>query len=107
MRENFKRTADSVYLLKEENMHLAEEINLVKKQLSDLEQHTLTAKEDVIAILGAIANSLEINLYSSHISATHHLQSRRGDTRPPSIVVYFVSRLVKAGWLAAKRKRGL
>ncbi|KAG8248480.1 hypothetical protein J6590_039660 [Homalodisca vitripennis] len=40
------------------------------------------------------------------ISTAHRLQGRKVDPRPPSIVVYFVSRVVKTSWLAARRKKG-
>lgn len=108
---------ESVDALKTENERLSEELTRVKVEVQDLQQHTRknnilvsgvpsSNKEDILAVLADIARVLNVNFHPADISAAHRLQGKRGDARPPSIVVCFTSRLVKTHWLAARREKG-
>lgn len=108
---------EGVDALKTENQRLSEELTRVKADVQDLQQHTRknnilvsgvpsTNKEDILAVLADIARVLNVNFHPADISAAHRLQGKRGDARPPSIVVCFTSRLVKMFWLAARRDKG-
>ncbi|KAG8241637.1 hypothetical protein J6590_082631 [Homalodisca vitripennis] len=63
----------------------------------------VTPQEECLAILDSIARALDIPFRIPDISVAHRLSSREGDSRPPVIVVSFVSRAVKAVWLEVRR----
>lgn len=109
-------TSEEVQQLKEENRRLSNQLEYITQRVENLEQHTrknnllltgipVTANENINEILASIARLLQVEFYRSDISAAHRLPARAGDARPPSIVVCFVSRAVKADWLSARRKR--
>ncbi|KAG8285543.1 hypothetical protein J6590_078147 [Homalodisca vitripennis] len=64
----------------------------------------VTPREVCLAILDSMGRALDIPFLFPEISIAHRLSSREGDTRPPVIVVSFVSRAVKAVWLETRRR---
>lgn len=117
LKVNCENNSVNIVKLKEENGRLSAELNRLQHQISDLEQHSrksnllvsgvpVTPHEDVRSILDSIARALKITFRPGDVSATHRLQGRKGDPRPPAIVVAFVSRQVKVDWLAARRRKG-
>lgn len=110
-----KNTTD-VEALVTENQRLSEQVAALTSEVSDLQQHTrksnvlisgvpLTPKENVYIILKRIAELLNIQYNRYDVSVAHRLPVRKGDSRPPSIVVCFVSRSVKAEWIEARKAR--
>lgn len=103
-----------VSVLKEENISLKGEVNLLRSQVVDLQQYSrinnviitgipVTPNEDMLSILGNVAEVLHVPFKKTDVSAAHRLAIRKGETRPPSIVVQFVSRASKAEWIRAKK----
>lgn len=105
-----------VNVLKEDNLALASEINFLRSQVIDLQQYSrinnviitgipVTVNEDMLSILGNVAEILGVSFKKTDVSAAHRLPQRKGATRPPSIVVQFVSRASKAEWINAKKAK--
>lgn len=111
------KNSKDITVLQYENSQLNEQLSRMKQQVGELEQHTrkcnvlvsgvpVTGHEDVFSILEAIARALNITFDRSDVSAAHRLQGKRGDSRPPSIVICFTSRWKKVDWLVARRRKG-
>lgn len=111
------QAGNNVIRLEAENLRLQESVCKLTVQVQDLEQHTrknnltisgvpLTKQENVLAVLASIARALKIKFYDGEVSAAHRLPGRKEDSRPPSIVVSFISRQVKTIWLTARKNHG-
>jgi uncharacterized protein YoxC len=96
------------------NSKLSAEIKDLKVEVANLQQQTrknnlvitgipVTKGENMCAILQSVALALNIPFDKYCVSAVHRLPSRNKNF-PPSIVVNFVSRVVKAEWLYARRQ---
>lgn len=110
-------TDQKVEQLVAENNKLKDELTLVKCELSDLQQHTrknnivisgipiLPRGANVFPILEKIAKILQLQYYRTDINAAHWLPIRGGGREYQSIIVAFVSRVVKHEWILARRHR--
>lgn len=110
------KNASDVEDLVSENKRLSDRVAALSSEVSDLQQHTrkgnilisglpMTPRENVYVVLQRTANLLNIRYDRYDISAAHRLPVRKEDTRPPSIVVCFVSRNVKEDWIEARKAR--
>lgn len=63
----------------------------------------VTPNEGKLSILGNVVEVLKVPFKKTDVSPAHRLAVRKGDTRPSSIVVQFVSRASKAEWIRAKK----
>ncbi|KAG8260537.1 hypothetical protein J6590_094936 [Homalodisca vitripennis] len=81
-----------------ENRSLKGEVNVLRAELADLQQHK--RKTNIL-----ISDVINVEFLRSDISVAHRLQGRSSDTRLPSIVVSLVSRSTKAMWISAARER--
>lgn len=117
LHEKCEINSTNIVQVRAENERLSGEVARMRQQIADLEQHSrksnllvtgvpVTKHEDVFSILDCVARALKITFQASDISAAHRLQGKKGDLRPPSIVVSFVSRQMKVDWLAARRRKG-
>lgn len=103
--------------LKVDNNNLRADVSLVNAQLHELQQYSrinnllvsgipVTQGENVYDVLKNLAEVLGTPYQRSDICTAHRLKVRKTDSRPPSIVVRFVSRSVKCDWLAARKAKG-
>lgn len=115
LKSETNKNSEDVEKLFNLNSELSVAVKVLKREVADLQQHTrknniiisgipVTPREDLFSIINSIARVLDIDYHGEHISAAHRLPSQLTD-RPPSIVVSFVSRAVKMGWLQARRTR--
>lgn len=102
--------------IKEECAHLQDWVLAMSAEINDLQQRTrknnliisevpLTKGENVYEILAYLAHLINFKFFRGDISVAHKLQVKKGDARPPSIVVKFVSRSVKTEWIYAWKLR--
>jgi hypothetical protein len=107
---------DAIKSLTDENEKLKNEVTRLKMDMLELQQHTrknnlvitgipLTPKENMFSILNKVSTLLNIRYEICDISAAHRLPGKRGDNRPPAIVVAFVSRAMKSEWITARKLR--
>jgi len=117
--ETFKHQLDAqnceIAELKKEKKDITDELNAIKQDLADLQQYTrrnnievhgvpVTPKEDVYAVVEAIAGAIGVEYNRRDISIAHRLGSSRKDG-PSGIVIACVSRTTKNAWIAAARRR--
>lgn len=111
---------EEVKLLKNNYEALSKQFTGMKSELQDMQQYSrlqnieivgipVSPNENIMAILEAVAKAINVPFSLNYISAAHRLGAARGQrVRPPSIVVRFVSRVVRGQWLqAAKQKKNL
>jgi archaellum component FlaC len=96
---------------------LAAENSKLKDEISDLQQYTrknnivisgipaLPRGANVFPLLEKMAEILQIQFYRTDINAAHWLPVRGVNRENQSILVSFVSRIVKHEWLLARRHR--
>ncbi|KAG8300020.1 hypothetical protein J6590_086508 [Homalodisca vitripennis] len=95
-------------------LKLSGELNCVKdhdmqqySRLNNLEMIVgvpLTDRENIYSVLNSLANAIDTPWRREDVSIAHRLPSNRKDRRP-SIVIRFVSRSIRAAWLAAARNK--
>ncbi|XP_039275984.1 uncharacterized protein LOC120349611 [Nilaparvata lugens] len=115
--EKATSTETRVQQLTDDNCKLHQELAVAKREIHDLQIQTrknnivisgipIQSKgTNVFPIIIKIAELLKLTYYQTDINAAHWLPVRGGEPRSQSIVVSFVSRLVKNEWLLARRHK--
>lgn len=99
--------------LKKENAELKTEVASLKIKVEDIEQYSrrdnveivgvpFTQKENIYVVLDSIARVLDIPFDDRDVSVAHRLPDSK-KTGKPNIIVKFVTRYAKNGWVNAAR----
>lgn len=114
IRGKYDRNLSDVKELSAENKELKLEMTVLQLELSELQQHIRKKNiiiavvpqckgENMSAILDTLANKLNIHFERYDVGAVHRVPAGKDDTRPPSILVAFLSRAIKLNWILVKR----